>query len=101
MPLPMPWPEAAPVRNAIPRKTANIEFTNCLVLHTADVLPWRSGCTAPARAVNFPKSVAQNHFPEAAALVVDALGGFFFAGAEVFGAEFFAAELCAEDASSA
>src|SRR6266849_9336359 len=60
MPLLMPWPEAAPVRNAIPRKPATIEFTNCLVLHTADVLPWRSGCPAPARAVICPKSFARS-----------------------------------------
>src|SRR6266849_4137352 len=42
MPLPMPWPRAAPARSAIPsampRKPAIIEFTNCLVLHTADIL---------------------------------------------------------------
>src|ERR1700687_2161125 len=48
MPLPMPWPRAAPARSAIasarPRKLATIEFTNCLVLHTADVLSFaRSG----------------------------------------------------------
>src|SRR6266446_6153964 len=48
MPLPIPWPHAAPARNAmtsaIPRKPANIEFTNCLVLRTADILSFaRSG----------------------------------------------------------
>src|SRR6266851_7474710 len=48
MPLPMPWPRAAPARSAmtsaIPRKHAIIEFTNCLVLHTADILSFaRSG----------------------------------------------------------
>src|ERR1700716_3576495 len=48
MPLPMPWPRAAPARNArpsaIPRKPAPIEFTNCLMLHTADILSFaRSG----------------------------------------------------------
>src|SRR5713101_1310155 len=100
MPLPMPWPEAAPVRNAIPRKPATIEFTNCLVLHTADILPWRAGCPAPARAVNTKKSGAKNHLPEAAALVFAALGVCFFTGAEVCVSEFFAAELCAEDAPS-
>src|SRR5713101_8895485 len=48
MPLPIPWPQAAPARSdipsAIPRKHAIIEFTNCLVLHTADILSFaRSG----------------------------------------------------------
>src|SRR5260370_31837725 len=48
MPLPMPWPQAAPARcamtSAIPRRPATIEFTNCLVLHTADILSFaRSG----------------------------------------------------------
>src|SRR5258708_3347870 len=44
MPLPMPWPRAAPARSAIPRKPATIEFTNCLGLHTAEVLSFaRSG----------------------------------------------------------
>src|SRR5882762_4076311 len=44
MPLPMPWPRAVPPRNAMARKTATIEFTNCLVLHTADILSFaRSG----------------------------------------------------------
>src|SRR6266481_1570158 len=44
MPLPMPWPRAAPARNARPRKPAIIEFTNCLVLRTADILSFaRSG----------------------------------------------------------
>src|ERR1700680_1086047 len=44
MPLPMPWPRAAPVRSARPRKPVTIEFTNCLVLHTADILSFaRSG----------------------------------------------------------
>src|SRR5437867_126323 len=83
MPLPMPWPEAAPVRSTIPRKPAVTEFTNWLVLHTADILPWRSGCPAPARAVICQESVAQNHLPEAAALVIAALGVCFFTGAEV------------------
>src|ERR1700674_2016203 len=44
MPLPIPWPQAAPARSARPRKPAIIEFTNCLVLHTANVLSFaRSG----------------------------------------------------------
>src|ERR1700675_2355515 len=48
MPLPMPWPEAAPASSAMPSaivgKPATIEFTNCLVLHTADILSFaRSG----------------------------------------------------------
>src|SRR5713101_9367061 len=48
MPLPMPWPQAAPARSAmtsaIPRKPVTIEFTNCLLLHTADILSFaRSG----------------------------------------------------------
>src|ERR1700682_620399 len=48
MPLPMPWPEAAPARSAIPSaivgKPATIEFTKCFVLHTADILSFaRSG----------------------------------------------------------
>src|ERR1700692_865697 len=44
MPLPMPWPRAAPARSAIARKPVTIEFTNCLVLHTADILSFaRSG----------------------------------------------------------
>src|ERR1700693_682620 len=44
MPLPMPWPQAAPARSAIPRKPTTIEFTNCLVMHTADILSFaRSG----------------------------------------------------------
>src|SRR5713101_7054258 len=44
MPLPMPWPQAAPARSARPRKPAIIEFTNCLLLHTADILSFaRSG----------------------------------------------------------
>src|SRR6266852_2908059 len=44
MPLPMPWPQAAPARSAIPRKPVTIEFTNCFVLHTADILSFaRSG----------------------------------------------------------
>src|SRR4029077_11527310 len=48
MPLPIPWPQAAPARGARPspiaRKPAIIEFTNCLVLHTADILSFaRSG----------------------------------------------------------
>src|SRR6267378_7164667 len=48
MPLPMPWPQAAPARSAIPsaipRKPATIEFTKCFVLHTADILSFaRSG----------------------------------------------------------
>src|SRR5216684_4857563 len=44
MPLPMPWPRAAPASSAIPRKPAIIEFTNCLVLDTADILSFaRSG----------------------------------------------------------
>src|ERR1700674_5465195 len=69
MPLPMPWPQAAPARSAIPSaivgKPATIEFTNCLVLHTADILSWRAGYPAPARAVNLakiscPKSFARS-----------------------------------------
>src|ERR1700736_6373716 len=44
MPLPMPWPQAAPARSAMTRKPAIIEFTNCLLLHTADILSFaRSG----------------------------------------------------------
>src|ERR1043166_6942440 len=44
MPLPMPWPQAAAARSATPRKPATIEFTNCLLLHTADILSFaRSG----------------------------------------------------------
>src|SRR6266436_8252547 len=44
MPLPMPWPQAAPARSDIPRKPATVEFTKCLVLHTAEVLSFaRSG----------------------------------------------------------
>src|SRR3977135_944871 len=48
MPLPMPWPQAAPARSAIPSaipsKPATIEFTKCFVLHTADILSFaRSG----------------------------------------------------------
>src|SRR6266404_3833955 len=48
MPLPMPWAQAAPassaMRSAIPRKPVTIEFTNCFVLHTAEVLSFaRSG----------------------------------------------------------
>src|ERR1700726_1217826 len=44
MPRPMPWPRAAPARSAIARKPVTIEFTNCLVLHTADILSFaRSG----------------------------------------------------------
>src|ERR1700732_1042002 len=101
MPLPMPWPRAAPARSAMPRKPVTIEFTNCLVLHTADILSWRAGCPAPARAVIFSKSVAQNHLPEAAAFVVAALGVCFFTGAEAFGRELWAAELCAEAVPSA
>src|ERR1700686_1951046 len=42
IPLPMPCPQAAPARSAIPsaiaRKPVTIEFTNCLVQHTADIL---------------------------------------------------------------
>src|ERR1700674_4365991 len=44
MPLPMPWPRATPARSAMTRKPAIIEFTNCLLLHTADILSFaRSG----------------------------------------------------------
>src|SRR6266853_763825 len=48
MPLPMPWPQAAPARSAIASaivgKAATIEFANCLMLHTADILSFaRSG----------------------------------------------------------
>src|SRR5271169_1126975 len=98
MSLPMPWPRAAPARSASPRKACAIEFTNCLVLLTANVLS-RAGCPAPASAVNF-------QLPEAAALVVRALGVCFITGAEgfaaeVFSVEVFAAELGAEDAPSA
>src|SRR6267378_4876109 len=44
MPLPMPWPQAATARSAIPRRPATIEFTKCFMLHTADILSFaRSG----------------------------------------------------------
>src|SRR5229473_6844208 len=44
MPLPIPSPQATPARSAIARKRVTIEFTNCLVLHTADILSFaRSG----------------------------------------------------------
>src|SRR5437899_11324311 len=45
MPLTIPWPQAAPARRSdTPRKPVTIEFTNCLVLHTAEVLSFaRSG----------------------------------------------------------
>src|ERR1700686_3549159 len=44
MPLPMPWPRAAPARSAIARKPVIIEFKNCFVLPPADILSFaRSG----------------------------------------------------------
>src|ERR1700686_2210273 len=75
MPLPMPWPGAAPARSAMPRKPVTIEFTNCFVLHTADILSWRAGCPAPARAVIYKKSVAQKSFARSGGLRRRRFGG--------------------------